>query len=127
MRFPAIAIALCAALPAAAQESGCGGAMVQSELNACAERDWLAEDARLNAAYERAIAAMREIDGYQTEPGAEEALRTAQRAWVAMRDAHCTAASYHMRGGSAEPLVVFGCRTLLTTQRIADLELLSEQ
>jgi uncharacterized protein YecT (DUF1311 family) len=32
-----------------------------------------------------------------------------------------------MHGGSAEPMVIYGCRARLTKQRTADLEAMSEE
>jgi len=111
------------AAPASAEEIDCATAMAQQEMNICAEMDWQEADKELNAAYKRAIAAMKEIDAYLTPDlqGAETALRTAQRAWIAYRDAQCETAGFPMRGGSAEPLLVYGCLRQVTENRTAEL------
>lgn len=108
---------------AAAQEVDCANAMAQVELTYCAEQDWLTVDATLNAAYKAARQEMRNIDASlpAAERGAEMQLRDAQRAWVSFRDAACAAEGYLMYGGSAEPMVIYGCRARLTEARIADL------
>ena len=111
------------ALPAAAQDLDCATAMAQQELNACAYQAWEAADVELNRAYKLAIAEMKDMDANMPEDlqGAEDALRAAQRAWVAYRDANCVAAGFPMRGGSAEPLLVNGCLARMTEARTAEL------
>jgi uncharacterized protein YecT (DUF1311 family) len=110
-------------LPAAAQEVDCANAITQMDLNICAEADWQAEDKLLNTAYAEVMAAMKQMDADLPEAlrGAEDALRTAQRAWISYRDANCSAAGFRMRGGSAEPLVVYGCLRQMTIDRTAEL------
>ena len=44
----------------------------------------------------------------------EEHLVAAQRAWITLRDEHCTVMAFHMRGGSAEPMLYNGCRAAMT-------------
>ena len=107
---------------AQAQSLDCNSAMTQMALNACAAREFETADVDLNAAYGQARAAMRRLDKELSEDGgAERALRDAQRAWISYRDTACLAEGFMMRGGSAEPLVIFGCKTRLTQQRAVDL------
>lgn len=117
-------VAALMAAPAVAQEVDCATAEVQMELTYCAEQDWLAADADLNVAYGVARKLMQGIDADldASERGAADYLRDGQRAWVTFRDATCAAEGYTMHGGSAEPMVIYGCRTRLTEQRTADLE-----
>jgi uncharacterized protein YecT (DUF1311 family) len=117
-RFPVLAAALIAS-PALAQEVDCANAMAQSELNQCAYADWEAADAQLNLAYKRAMALLKEWDAGlpPEERGGAEALRNAQRAWITFRDEACAAEGYAMKGGSAEPLLVYGCMRRLTEER----------
>jgi uncharacterized protein YecT (DUF1311 family) len=125
-----VILALCL-LPfaASAQEVDCANALVQQEMNFCAEQDWQAADALLNDAYATALAAMQDSDAAYAPEGdsEEERLRTAQRAWVAYRDAACDSAGYAMRGGSAEPLLIYGCMRELTDQRTEGLRSLVEE
>jgi uncharacterized protein YecT (DUF1311 family) len=117
-----------AALPARAQDIDCANAMAQHELNQCAYADWEAADAALNAAYGRAIALLKQWDaGLPVEErGGAEALRNAQRAWIAFRDQACAAEGYAMKGGSAEPLLVYGCMRQLTIERTGHLTAMVE-
>lgn len=114
---------------ALAQDVDCANAMAQMELTYCAEQDWLAADEALNVAYGEAKALMQQIDADlpKAERGAEVYLRDAQRAWIGFRDAACVAEGYVMHGGSAEPMLIYGCRARLTEQRAEDLRLLTEQ
>ena len=124
----ATAVLLLLALPAGAQEVDCENAMAQQEMNLCAAQDYEEADAALNAAYKQARAAMQGLDADLPEGdrGAEAALRAAQRAWLPYRDAACASEGWLMHGGSAEPLVVYGCLATLTRQRTQDLLYLAE-
>lgn len=125
------ALVLIAALmpvAAMAQEVDCANAITQSEMNACAFADWEATDKALNAAYKKARLVMQNLDADlpELERGAEAALKTGQKAWITFRDATCMAEGYVMHGGSAEPLLVYGCMARLTEQRTTDLNLMGE-
>lgn len=116
-------------LPVAAQEVDCANAEMQMELTYCAEQDWIAADAELNAAYGVARKMMQDIDAdlEVSQRGAADYLREGQRSWVSFRDATCAAEGYTMHGGSAEPMVIYGCRARLTEQRTADLEAMADE
>lgn len=113
---------------AMAQEVDCANAVVQSDLNQCAYADWEAADKALNAAYQKARIVVKNLDAElpELERGAETALKTGQKAWITFRDATCMAEGYVMHGGSAEPLLVYGCMRRLTEQRAADLNMMGE-
>jgi uncharacterized protein YecT (DUF1311 family) len=118
--------ALTLASAAGAQQIDCSYAVAQVELTACAEREWQAADAELNAVYAQALGRARETDISLGGTGAEDALRAAQRLWVPYRDAACAAEGYAFHGGSAEPMIIYGCRARLTWARIEDLNYLAE-
>ena len=107
------------AAPAAAQKDpplDCKNAMIQSDLNACAERDFQHEDALLNQVY----GAYR-----QTLPPDERAgLINAQKAWLTFRDAECDFETLENIGGSIRPMEYSGCLSELTQQRRKRLETL---
>ena len=111
-----------------AQEVDCSMAETQQDMNICAEQDWQSADDELNLAYAKAMILMRNIDADlpAEDQGAVQNLRNAQRSWVIFRDAACAAEAYMMHGGSAEPLLIYGCMTRLTAARAADLEQLAE-
>jgi uncharacterized protein YecT (DUF1311 family) len=115
-----------APLAAFAQDVDCTNAETQQDMNICAYQAWEAADAELNRVYADAVSAMQVSDADFPPEGAteEERLRTAQRAWVAFRDANCDVAGFQMRGGSAEPLLINGCMHQMTQDRIAELQML---
>lgn len=119
-----VLMAALAAAPAMAEDIDCANTEVQVELSACAEADWQAADKVLNDFYGNAMAAMKEIDAGlpKAEQGAAINLRNAQRAWVTYRDATCAAEGYAMHGGSAEPMVIYGCRARVTGARADELK-----
>jgi uncharacterized protein YecT (DUF1311 family) len=125
LRFALLALT-CLATPTAARDIDCANTSVQMEMNFCAEQDWQAADAELNRVYTSVMADMKAMD--QSLPpelkGAAQTLREAQRAWITFRDANCRLAGYPMRGGSAEPLLIYGCLRQMTTDRSAELRAL---
>lgn len=124
MRGAGFAISLALSpMVAGAEEIDCANAMVQSDLNICAAQDWQAADDELNAVWPKALAALKAADAELPAElkGGEQALLDAQRAWITFRDAQCKAEGYPMRGGSAEPLLVYGCMSVLTRERTATL------
>ncbi|MCK7614460.1 lysozyme inhibitor LprI family protein [Roseibium sediminicola] len=114
---------------AQAQEiADCSNAMSQSEMTQCAHDDWQKADAELNALYKKAMAKMREADDYLPDylKGAADTLRDAQRAWIPYRDKACESYGFMARGGTMEPMLVYGCQADLTNQRIKELKDLVE-
>ncbi|EAR49870.1 hypothetical protein OG2516_14356 [Oceanicola granulosus HTCC2516] len=110
---PALALALLAAAPASAQN--CDSAeQTQLEMNNCAAAFYADADADLNAVWPEAMAAARAA-------GAGDELLAAQRAWLAFRDAACTAEAAIFAGGSIAPMVHADCLTRLTQTRRDDL------
>jgi uncharacterized protein YecT (DUF1311 family) len=91
-----------------------------------AEEAWW--DARLNAEY-RALMAREEqgdadwqpIPGLLPRPSGAEALRTAQRAWIAWRDATCTYEELRWWGGTGASGAGAGCRMHLTAEQVLTL------
>lgn len=124
---PLIAVALLAPymMAGTAAALDCSNASNTHEMNQCADRDFQAADAKLNRVYQSTLAAMRESE--QSPPydakSWENALRAAQRAWVAYRDAECKdLVPMEWTGGTGTTVAVLGCMTEKTEQRIKDLE-----
>ncbi len=118
-----LAFALLLGFPGMPLAQDCAEAMDQATLNACAYADWEAADADLNEAYAQAIALLKGWDANlpADEQGGAAALREAQRAWITFRDKACEAEGYAMKGGSAEPLLVYGCMRQVTEDRARQL------
>lgn len=105
-----------------AQDIPCNQEGTQLELNACAGQEYTAADAELNTTWRELLAALK---GQET---AIARLRTAQRAWVAFRDADVAAQfpvaegeDPRMMYGSMYPMALNGALTKLTRARTAEL------
>ncbi len=110
----------------AAPEPDCANPVVQQELNYCAAQEFHEADAQLNAQWQVTTAEMHRVDEATQphsdgRPGYFVQLLAAQRAWLAYRDAQCDSEGYLARGGSAEPMLVAGCRAALTRERTDEL------
>lgn len=117
------------ALLAAAQAPDCKDPVTQSDMTRCEVLRFERADAAMNRQWKATLAQMRDFDRTPEDdgrPGYADQLLKAQRAWLAYRDAHCDSDGYRMRGGSAEPMLVAGCRAELTEQRTKQLAALAE-
>lgn len=85
----------------------------QSMLNICADSDYQAADAKLNAAYKDLVG--------RNDEKANQLLQNAQRAWIAFRDAECTYSTADSEGGSIHPMEVSQCLMGLTNERTKQL------
>lgn len=85
----------------------------QQMMNICANADYEAADAKLNAAYKDLVSG--------NDEKANKLLQTAQRAWIAFRDAECAYAAADSEGGSIYPMEVSQCLTELTNERTKQL------
>jgi uncharacterized protein YecT (DUF1311 family) len=119
-----LAVLVSSGQAAHALDPTCDDEVTQSGLNECAYAYWQTRDAELNDAYAGAMEVAKQWDAAlpAKERGAVESLRAAQRAWIIFRDNACTTEGYAMKGGSAEPMVVYGCKEQLTAQRRDQLQ-----
>jgi uncharacterized protein YecT (DUF1311 family) len=85
----------------------------QQMMNICAGTDYDAADAKLNKTY-------RDLVG-RNDDKTNKLLQTAQRAWIAFRDAECNYSTSDSEGGSIHPMEVSECLTRLTNDRIKQL------
>ncbi|TPI35310.1 DUF1311 domain-containing protein [Mesorhizobium sp. B3-1-6] len=106
-------LVLLATAPAAFAEDCDRNDDSQSMLNICADADYQAADAKLNATYKGLVG--------DNDQKANKLLQTAQRAWIAFRDAECAYSTADSEGGSIQPMEVSECLTELTNQRIKQL------
>lgn len=85
----------------------------------CLATEARAADAVLNQNYAAALEGARAVDVELggTAPEAEDALRSAQRAWIAFRDAECGRLYALDRGGTIRSIVHADCMRRLTAQR----------
>jgi uncharacterized protein YecT (DUF1311 family) len=111
--------------PVSAEEVDCANASSTAEINFCAEKDFDAADKALNSAYEAALARIRtrDLEKPYDAQSFEEAMRSAQRAWVAFRDADCKdLTAQEWAGGSGTSAAVLGCMTDKTIARTKELK-----
>jgi uncharacterized protein YecT (DUF1311 family) len=109
---------------AADQEPDCDNQLTTYEQQFCANQDFKTADRALNKAYQQALAKIAASD--QPKPldakSWEAALRTAQRAWVAFREADCKGdVPFGWGGGTGTQTAVLGCMIGKTEQRTEEL------
>ncbi len=111
-----LVLILIAAFTSAAHADDCDNAMDQGTMNRCAEDAWHKSDAELNAVYKKLQSRNKE------DAQAGKLLVSAERAWVAFRDAECEYGAADNQGGSIFPLIYFGCLDRLTKARANQLK-----
>jgi uncharacterized protein YecT (DUF1311 family) len=112
----------------AQEDVNCEEPTTQSDMTACAGRDYEAADEELNAQYKatRKVLTERDKDITDGSDSAADALLTTQRAWIAYRDAQCETVGLQAQGGTMQPMLVSACLADLTTKRSEELKQLAE-
>jgi uncharacterized protein YecT (DUF1311 family) len=103
----------------------CAKASTTIEINFCAEQDFKAADARLNAAYKAMLGRVETGTDFdaKTKAGLRAAIQDAQRKWLAFRDADCKeAVGREWTGGTGMSYAVYSCLTEKTAARTRELE-----
>ena len=98
----------------------CPGDAEPAEITACLNRAFDRADAALNQQWEAALRAL---------PSGAEQMRTAQRAWLTYRDAHCRSVEPSVASAEIQATEGVICRTRLTqarTRALADLAAMGE-
>lgn len=108
------ALLLCA--PAFADN--CEKATTQTDLNVCAAAEYQQADAAMNASYKKVMD--------RASDAQRELLKTAQNAWLKVRDADCAFVSSGANGGSVQPMIESQCLADKTRERTAFLESLTQ-
>ncbi len=110
-----LALVIVLALPiSTAPALDCGSASDQRSMNRCTAMALEQADGELNRLY--GLIGQR-LGG---DAGTKKLLVSAQRGWIAFRDAECKFSTSAVTGGSVYPAVYSGCMERLTRQRIAD-------
>jgi len=94
----------------------CDNATTQTDMNACAGRQYQTADKALNAVYQQITQRLK------GDADTKKRLVGAQRAWVAFRDAECEFSASGVSGGSVYPLVQLNCLTAQTVSRTTALK-----
>lgn len=108
-------VALLAAATAQAADD-CANAQDQSTMDICAGEAYKKSDRQLNDLYKKIEARLKD------DAATTKLLVTAQRAWVAFRDAECAFSSSGVSGGSVYPMIHSMCLDGLTQARAKDLQ-----
>jgi uncharacterized protein YecT (DUF1311 family) len=87
----------------------------QADLSNCYGNVYKASDAQLNALY-------KQIEGRLADDTATRLLVTAERTWLAFRDAECDFSTSAASGGHIRPMLVTICLDRLTSKRINDFK-----
>lgn len=95
----------------------CGDLTTQYDMNQCALKEYQIADRELNRLYNAYRARLN--DSQKRE------IRDIQRTWAKFRDLSCEFESSSVQGGSAYPFVFQSCLTLMTHERIVQLESLA--
>jgi uncharacterized protein YecT (DUF1311 family) len=94
----------------------CANAASQMDMNVCADQAYKKTDAELNTVFKQIVGRLkrdRETTGL---------LVTAQKSWLAFRDAQCVFSASGSAQGSVYPMLVTQCRDDLTQKRIGELK-----
>ena len=91
----------------------------QQEMNQCAYQDYEQADKRLNKAYKKTMLSL--------SISSQQSLREEQRAWLKRRDSKCKEEAKEIEGGSAWPLVFYGCLRQITVIRMSQIVTLSNK
>ncbi|MES2526444.1 MAG: lysozyme inhibitor LprI family protein [Bdellovibrionota bacterium] len=87
----------------------CSEEMSTNDTFQCEVANYKAEDARLNDNYKKLMAKLDRVG--------QKKLQTAQRAWIAYKEADCEYSADEMRGGSYEKVILMGCLAGKTKER----------
>src|ERR1700722_20831748 len=117
MRMILVTSVLMAIAPmAVALAQDCANATSQMAMNVCADQAYRKTDAELNAVYKQIN------DRLKDDKETTKLLVSAQKAWLAFRDAECTFSTSASAQGSVYPMLVAQCRDGLTSKRIDELK-----
>jgi uncharacterized protein YecT (DUF1311 family) len=114
------------ATPSSAEEAiDCNQAKSTVEINFCVDKDYQAADKALNEAYATTLKSVRsrDMEAPYDAKSFETALKNAQRAWVAYRDADCKElVPQEWAGGTGTTAAVLGCMIDKSNARIKELK-----
>ena|ERR1700733_13833866 len=92
----------------------CRNVAVTQAMENCFDKAYKAADSALNQKYGEISKVL--------QPDELQQLKVAQRLWIQLRDATCTAESDLYKGGTASAPAYSACLEELTRQRVAELE-----
>ncbi|WP_233961937.1 lysozyme inhibitor LprI family protein [Pectobacterium versatile] len=111
-----LAIALFFILPTAqAAALDCNNANTQLDMNQCAVQEYKKVDGELNQLYQDVVKRV-VIEEHKA------LLKSAQRKWIAYRDADCEFQTFPTTGGSVHGMVYSQCLTEKTAERVEEFK-----
>jgi uncharacterized protein YecT (DUF1311 family) len=93
----------------------CNSLVAQPDLNACAETNYEASDAALNATYKNLMARL-------PDAKSRDDLRKTERLWIVRRDKLCNEEASPDDGGSIGPMDMSNCLEKQTAARLRELK-----
>lgn len=105
---------LTVATASAAQAADCSpnGQSDQMTMNICANESYMKADAELNSLYKQIT------ERLKGDADTLKLLITAEKAWLAFRDAECTFAASRVAQGTVYPMIMSDCKEGVTSKRI---------
>lgn len=101
----------------------CAKATTQYEMNICEEQKYLKADKELNGLYQKIMGILKEKQMNEVKTQ----LIISQKKWIELRDSNAKIYEIFYKGGSSMAMNAMASKTLLTTQRIQDLNGLFQQ
>ncbi len=98
------------------QAADCDSMSNQNAMNQCFSNEYKNSDAELNKLYKEIRSRLKD------DADTAKLLVSAQKAWIAYRDAECVFTSAASAGGSIYPMIVSQCRDGITRKRIKDFK-----
>ncbi|MFC5525145.1 lysozyme inhibitor LprI family protein [Rhodanobacter ginsengisoli] len=115
-RLPLLLSIVAITPPSIAHADDCAHATTQAAMTLCADQAYRNADAEMNVVYRQVLGRLKgDKDGTQL-------LVTAQRRWLAFRDAECARSTSASAQGSIHSMLLSQCRADLTRKRIGELE-----
>ena len=96
------------------KNTDCKKAQTQIELDYCADRDYQAEDKKLNTLYRTIMS--------KYDAKSQTLLKSAEKNWIAYRDSECEFETASSEGGSIQPMEDSICLANKTRARIKELQ-----
>jgi uncharacterized protein YecT (DUF1311 family) len=95
-----------------------------ASINQCMSNIFVERDQTLNSTYQQAMQIAKTDDANSSTANSsanQSGLKAAEKAWLAYRDAECTAEGATMDGGTGTGGVIIGCKTRMTEARTAEI------
>ena len=113
--------------PAFADDAlNCKDPQDQNSMTQCAALDFEKADKELNKIWPKLKSDAQGNDQGTGKTEYVDALLASQRTWLAYLEAQCKWQGFDMHGGSGEPMLYYGCKARLTSERIKELQMGTE-